>query len=101
MKKYMLSLVALVVAVAAMAFTNVEKPVEVEVEAAAVQFQFLGSDMEDVYDLEQWAEIEDGGPGCTTGNLPCVVTVQSGTLSAWLNARDHAKIINDATTRKN
>lgn len=102
MKKYMLSLVALLVAVAAMAFTNGAAPAEVaEEEAVAVQYQFHGSSMNDVYNTSLWSEIEDELPDCQTGNVVCVVTVPSGTLDAYLNARTRQQILNDATSRKN
>lgn len=101
MKKYMLSLVALVVAVAAMAFTNVAAPAEAAEEVAAVQYQFNGNDMEDVYDLEFWAEVEGSGPSCGGDDLPCIVTVQSGSLESWLSGKTQEQIRLQATSRKN
>lgn len=101
MKKYMLSLVALVVAVAAMAFTNVAAPAEMaEEEAVAVRYLFKGESMEEVFEPDSWEELTGADPGCENGSLPCVITVDSGTLQQWLNQRDEAAILEDADSRK-
>jgi len=97
MKKYLLSLIVAAVAAGAMAFTTVKAPVE---EGLAVQYQFEGSSMDDVYDTELWSEITGTAPSCVEGDLPCVVEVQSGSIGDWLNARNEQQILNDAKTRK-
>jgi len=97
MKKYLLSLIVVVVAVAAMAFTNVEVPAK---EAVAVQYQFTGNSMNNVYNTNLWVEVEGTGPSCGGENLPCVVSVESGTIGAWLNAREPEEILEDAQTLK-
>ncbi len=97
MKKYLLSLSVLVMAGAAMAFTQPEVFAD---KAVAVQYQFEGSSMEDVYNLDLWAPVSGSTPGCSGSEIPCVVTVQSGSLENWLGQRNHAQIIEDATTLK-
>lgn len=96
MKKYMLSLAVLVVAVAATAFTKAPA----EEAAVAVQYQFIGTNMNDVYNTNLWTAVSGSGPACSGEDLPCVVSVQSGSIGTWLNARDHAQILEDAQTLK-
>lgn len=97
MKKYLLSLTVLVAAAATMAFTQEEAPAEA---AVAVQYQFTGTQMSDVYNTNLWSVVSGGGPSCGGENLPCVVSVPSGTIGAWLNARSTDKILEDAQTLK-
>ena len=101
MKKYMLSLVALVVAVAAMAFTNVETTDEVAEETrVAVQYLFTGSQLQDATDPDLWV-VATGSQNCPSGeDLPCTVITDMD-IEDWLDGRDAARVLKDANTRKN
>lgn len=101
MKKYMLSLVALVVAVATMAFTNVETTGEVAEEAMLVQYRFNGTMLSEVHTLNKWSQISGSSPSCSGSNLPCVVAVQGETLQEFLNARTAEEVVEDAISKKN
>ncbi|MBB6611799.1 hypothetical protein H7F15_12175 [Pontibacter sp. Tf4] len=98
MKKYMIIGAMAAIASAAAAFTGA--PLSSEA-STIVQYQFGGSSMSEVYELDEWTEVTGTLPSCSGSNLPCVVTVQSGTLEEWLAERDHARILKDATSKKN
>lgn len=96
MKKYLLSLTVLVVAVAAMAFTNVAVPEE----RAVNQYRFTGTLESQVDNPSFWTKSTAQLPGCTEGGLPCYVLTDMA-ITDWLNARSNAEIIEDADARKN
>lgn len=95
MKKYMLSLVALVVAVAAMAFTHVAEPAAPKTETI---YQFDGNSSQ-LRDLDHWKVVEEEIEGCDAGNLPCYVKTDMS-ISDWLNQRNDQQIANDADGKK-
>jgi len=98
MKKYMLGFGIVAMAAGAMAFPGEKAPEE---KSMVMQYQFNGSSLEDVHDLDQWSAVTGGAPSCGGSAVPCVVTVQSGSLEDWLNDRTAEQIRTDATSRKN
>lgn len=99
MKKYMLSLVALVVAVAAMAFTNVKTT---EAEEVNVQYRFTGNQLSQATNPNHWAEVLDPEEveGCDEGSLPCSVMITTS-IEEWLSGKTASEVADEADTRRN
>lgn len=98
MKKYLLGLGAMVIAAAAMAFTGKASSSE---ENMATTYQFTGSSMNDVYNTSLWSPVSGSTPSCEEGDqVPCRVSVVSGSIGDWLNARNHQQILEDADILK-
>ncbi|SIT94057.1 DUF6520 family protein [Pontibacter indicus] len=97
MKKYMLSLAAMVVAVAAMAFTNVEKPEEQRL----AKYIFTGSQLSQATNPDHWDEVPLSAPGCSAGSsLPCAVTTEMN-IEDWLAGKTAEQVRLQADSRRN
>ena len=97
MKKYMLNLVALVVALAAMAFTNLEKP---EGRRLA-KYIFTGSQLSQATNPDHWGEVPLNAPNCSAGtSLPCSVTTDMA-IEEWLSGKTADQVRQQADSRRN
>ncbi|MEJ8802140.1 hypothetical protein [Pontibacter sp. H249] len=101
MKKYIFSLAVLVVAVAAVAFTNPAEPTPVE-ETAATLYRFTGNQLSQANDPEHWAVVQDPEEveGCEEGTLPCSVMINTS-IETWLSGKTPEDAADDADTRRN
>ena len=97
MKKYVLSVAAMVVAVAAMAFTNVEKPEE----RRLAKYIFVGNQLSQATNPDHWEEVPVDAPGCSAGStLPCSVTTEMN-IEDWLDGKSAVQVRDQADTRRN
>jgi len=97
MKKYMLNAAAVVLAVGASAFTSIDVPAR----AVANQYRFNGTQLSQVHDISKWSQISGTLPSCSGTVLPCVITVTSGSLQSYLDARSNEQVRDQADMQKN